>query len=76
MATVAAVINTQSDMCVYTEYGDGSSGNYYTVCTVSDMCVHTEYGDGGRTRKIKIIWTAMNVACNFGYACHNFLLPA
>jgi len=30
METVRAVINIQSDMCVYTEYGDGRSGNYYT----------------------------------------------
>ena len=27
MERVAAVINIQSDMCVYTECGDGSNGN-------------------------------------------------
>jgi len=27
MERMAAVINIQSDMCLYTEYGDGSSGN-------------------------------------------------
>ena len=31
METVGAVNNIQSDMCVYTEYGDGRSGSYYSV---------------------------------------------
>jgi len=42
MEWVAAVINIQSDMCVYTEYGEGRA----VINVESDMCVHTEYGEG------------------------------
>jgi len=42
MERVAAVINVQSDVCVYTEYGEGRA----VINIQSDMCVYTEYGDG------------------------------
>ena len=42
METVGAVINIQSDMCVYTEYGTVGA----VINIQSDMCVYTEYGDG------------------------------
>jgi len=42
MEWVAAVINIQSDMYVYTEYGEGRA----VINVKSDMCVHTEYRDG------------------------------
>jgi len=41
METGGVLINIQSDMCVYTEYGDGRSSNYNTVRYV---CI-SEYGD-------------------------------
>ena len=42
MERVAAVIIIQSDMCVYTEYGECRA----VINVQSDMCVYTEYGDG------------------------------
>ena len=43
METVAAVINVQSDICLYIQ-------NMERVAAViniqSEMCVYTEYGDG------------------------------
>jgi len=42
MERVAAVINIQSDMCVYTDIQSVAA----VINIQSDMCVYTEYTDG------------------------------
>ena len=59
----------------------GSNGNSYTTCTQSDMYRYThilQNRDAGRSKR-KIIWIAVNTACqgklpasHFGHACHMF----